>query len=111
VSSILCTNIDGIISPDPLLGVGEVGYWNTHEYELPISIYDYNSIKKLLLQGVVLQFSGCGLYPDIEAGIIWGTDHYGCDGIASNDINDINQALRWVHYQDTRDDHPAECSH
>lgn len=63
-------------------------------------------IGQFLGSGTSIVIGLVSLHPDAANGLIWGSDAYGCDAIAGQDVH---RALAWVsrqHDPDTR--HPAE---
>lgn len=75
----------------------------------PLTVEDRAAAVAALDAGAPVQIGGCYLSPDDDNGLIWGTDPYGCDGVASTP-RDATDALAWVDYQENRPlgDHPAE---
>jgi hypothetical protein len=66
-----------------------------------------------LLEGEAVEVDGCTLYPDKDAGLIWGVDPYGQDCIAADGIdeNSCAMALTWIGNASNTTGHRAEFSY
>lgn len=86
----------------------------TVKFDFPLSPSDRASAVTLLLateDGI--EIDGCGLFPDRKLDVIWATDAYGQDTIASSkaDLAGVHEALEWInsmHRQSAEFKHPAE---
>jgi len=72
---------------------------NPRHFDFPLIGSTPLEIENLLLNGHWLSIGQCCLQPN--DGVIWGTDVYGCDDIAANELSSrgVSEALNWAKSQ------------